>query len=268
MCSEARAPTSQRGTTAGSLGKASPAPLIRSASSQSPAISLHASQSPAISLRSPAATLCLYAMLSAQAIDRRRDLDHAVSATGKLEAGAAAIASSSRLPCTVVEIDYELDTCTLEFESQGVKRVQSFTSIGSKPGGARLHRVIPTLQPGPRRKRGDEKAEKARPQVEELFKTEGATSPSMRDQVRATLLWPCNLMPTACNPTRKGDPATSCLQPATPLTQVRRRVGGGLYQTAQALVIYSKRAALFSLYCVRYPQNKISFSLFQKLAPW
>jgi len=49
---------------------------------------------------------------------------------------------------------------------------------------------------------------------------------------------------------------------------VRRRVGGGLYQTAQALVIYSKRAALFSLYCVRYPQNKISFSLFKKLAPW
>ena len=181
--------------------------MIRFASSQSPAISLHASQSPAISLRSPAATLCLYAMLSAQAIDRRRDLDHAVSATGKLEAGAAAIASSSRLPCTVVEIDYELDTCTLEFESQGVKRVQLFTSIGSKPGGARLHRVIPTLQPGPRRKRGDEKAEKARPKVEELFKTEGATSPSMRDQVRATLLWPCNLMPPACNPTHPGAPA-------------------------------------------------------------
>jgi hypothetical protein len=160
---------------------------------------------------SPAATLCLNAMLSAQAIDRRRDLDQAVSATGKLVAGASAIASSSRLPCTVVEIDYELDTCMLEFESQGVKRVQSFTSIGAKPGGARLHRVIPTLQPGPRRKRGDEKADKARSKVEELFKTEGATSPSMRDQVRAALLWPCasslRANPTAVNRVAAANPA-------------------------------------------------------------
>ena len=149
-----------------------------------------------------------------------------------LQVGDAAIATSSCAPCTVVAIDYENKTCTLEFTSEGdVKRVQSFTSLDAKPGGARLHRPAPSLRPGPRAQRGDEKAEKARPKVEELFNAEGATSPSMRDQVR-------------------------------------RRVGLGLYETAQALVIYSKRSALFALYLARYPFHKISFSMFQKLAPW
>ena len=131
----------------------------------------------------------------------------------------------------MIEIDHESDTCTLEFEGGGVKRVQKFDSLGDKPGGARLHRPAPSLSPGPRKQRGDEKAEKARPKVEELFNAEGATSPSMRDQVR-------------------------------------RRVGLGLYETAQALVIYAKRSALYALYLARYPAHKISFSTFKKLAPW
>ena len=149
----------------------------------------------------------------------------------QLEVGATAIATSSCSPCSVVEINYETETCTLEFESEGVKLVQQFSSLGSKPGGARLHRAVPNLRPGPRMQRGDVKAEKARPKVEELFNAEGATSPSMCDQVR-------------------------------------RRVGVGLYQTAQALVIYAKRSALYALYVARYPAHKISFSLFKKLAPW
>ena len=52
------------------------------------------------------------------------------------------------------------------------------------------------------------------------------------------------------------------------LLQVRRRVGRGLYQTAQALIVYAKYAALYSLYLVRYPADHISFSLFKKLRPW
>ena len=50
--------------------------------------------------------------------------------------------------------------------------------------------------------------------------------------------------------------------------QVRRRVGLGLCETAQALVIYVKRSALYALYVARYPTHKISFALFKKLAPW
>ena len=136
-----------------------------------------------------------------QGITRRAAFDESAARSGKLEVGDAAIATSSCAPCTVVMIDHENETCTVEFASMGgVKRVQTFDSLGAKPGGARLHRPAPSLQPGPRVQRGDEKAEKARPKVEELFSAEGATSPSMRDQVR-------------------------------------RRVGLGLYETAQALVI-------------------------------
>ena len=167
-----------------------------------------------------------------QGITRRAAFDEAADRSGKLQVGDAAIATSSCAACTVVTIDYDKETCTLEFESEGgVKRVQTFDSLGNKPGGARLHHPIPSLRPPPRAQRGDEKAEKARPKVEELFNAEGATSPSMRDQVR-------------------------------------RRVGLGLYETAQALVIYAKRSALYALYLARYPVHKISFSLFQKLTPW
>ena len=166
-----------------------------------------------------------------QGITRRAAFDEEAARSGKLAVGAAAIATSSCAPCTVIEIDHESETCTLEFEGGGVKRIQKFDSLGDKPGGARLHRPTPSLRPPPRVQRGDEKAEKARPKVEELFNAEGATSPSMRDQVR-------------------------------------RRVGLGLYETAQALVIYSKRSALYALYCARYPLHKISFSMFKKLAPW
>ena len=166
-----------------------------------------------------------------QGITRRAAFDEAAARSGKLEVGDAAIATSSCAPCTVIEIDHESETCMLEFKGGGVKRVQKFDSLGDKPGGARLHRPAPSLRPPSRAQRGDEKAEKARPKVKELFNAEGATSPSMRDQVR-------------------------------------RRVGLGLYETAQALVIYSKRSALYALYCARYPLHKISFSTFKKLAPW
>ena len=166
-----------------------------------------------------------------QGITRRAAFDEEAARTGRLAVGDAAIATSSCAPCTLVAIDYEKETCTLEFECGGVKRVQSFDSLRDKPGGARLHRPAPSLRPSPRAQRGDEKAEKARPKVEELFNTEGATSPSMRDQVR-------------------------------------RRVGLGLYETAQALVIYAKRSALYALYLARYPAQMISVSTFKKLAPW
>lgn len=166
------------------------------------------------------------------AISRRDEFDKLAQRTGLLGVGEAAVATSSCVPCTVVEIDHENKTCLLEFEAEGgVKRMQAFSSLDSGPGGARLHRAAPSLRPGPRSQRGDEKAEKARPKVEELFNAEGATSPSMRDQVR-------------------------------------RRVGLGLFETAQALVVYAKRSALYALYLARYPAHKISFSLFKKLAPW
>ena len=167
-----------------------------------------------------------------QGITRRAGFDEEAWRSGKLKVGDAAIATSSCAPCTVVAIDHENETCTLEFACEGgVKRVQAFDSLGDKPGGARLHRPAPSLRPNPRTQRGDEKAEKARPKVEELFNVEGATSPSMRDQVR-------------------------------------RRVGLGLYETAQALVIYAKQSALYALYLARYPAHKISFSTFKKLTPW
>ena len=114
-----------------------------------------------------------------QSITRRAAFDEVASRSGLLEVGAAAIpfiATSSCAPCTVVAIDHENETCTLEFACEGgVKRVQAFDSLGFKPGGARLHRPAPSLRPGARAQRGDEGAEKARPKVEELFNAEGAT---------------------------------------------------------------------------------------------
>ena len=50
--------------------------------------------------------------------------------------------------------------------------------------------------------------------------------------------------------------------------QVRRRVGPGLYQTAQALFIYSTYATLYALFLVNYPALTISFGLFKALRPW
>ena len=78
--------------------------------------------------------------------------------------------------------------------------------FGKEPfpaGSARLRRVPPSLRPTPREVRKDEKAEAARPKVEELFNAEGARSPSQRDRVR-------------------------------------RRVGAWLYQTEQRLYMYAK----------------------------
>ena len=98
-------------------------------------------------------------------------------------------------------------------------------------GSARLRHAPPSLEPKGRETRRDEKAEAARPKVEELFNTEGARSPSMRDQVR-------------------------------------RRLGVGLYETAQALFVYSKMSALYSLFKTRFSHITISFALFKKLRPW
>ena len=49
---------------------------------------------------------------------------------------------------------------------------------------------------------------------------------------------------------------------------MRRRVGPGLYQTAQALLVYSTYAALYALFVTQYPAITISFSLFKALRPW
>ena len=98
-------------------------------------------------------------------------------------------------------------------------------------GSARLRPAPPSLRPAPRETRKDEKAEAARPKVVELYDTEGARSPSQRDRVR-------------------------------------RRIGVGLFETAQALYIYSTTATLYAKYLLLYPANKISFSLFKSLRPW
>jgi len=137
----------------------------------------------------------------------------------------------------------------LEFNVSGVKLTRSYTCIYKARGewqvapglqrtstafpkdSARLERAPASLRPAARETRKDEKAEKARPMVEELFNAEGARSPSQRDRVR-------------------------------------RRVGIGMYECAQALYIYSKYAALYSLYLLRYSSHRISFSLFKRLRPW
>ena len=98
-------------------------------------------------------------------------------------------------------------------------------------GSARLLRAPPSLRPQGREIRKDEKAEKARAKVDDLFDTEGARSPAMCDQVR-------------------------------------RRVGPGLYQKAQALFIYSTYASLYTLFLAKYPAVNIGFSLFKSLRPW
>jgi hypothetical protein len=92
-----------------------------------------------------------------QGITRRAAFDEMAARSGPLQVGDAAIATSSCAACTVVDIDYEKETCTLEFASEGgVKRMQSFGSLGAEPGGARLHRPTLSLRPGPRTQRGDE----------------------------------------------------------------------------------------------------------------
>lgn len=136
---------------------------------------------------------------------------------------------------------YEADTCTLAFEIAGIKLTREYKHIykgkdtrGKAPfpmRSARLRHSPPSLEPKGRETRRDEKAEAARPKVEELFNSEGARSPSMRDQVR-------------------------------------RRLGVGLYETAQALYVYSKMSALYSLFKTRFPHITISFTLFKDLRPW
>ena len=173
------------------------------------------------------------------AITRRTQYDEAAAQSGPLQPGQAAISRGQA--CTVLEIDYEADTCKLGFSTGGVEIERDYTCIykgkdaaGKGPfpkGSARLRRAPPSVRPKPREERRDAKAEAARPHVEKLFDDEGARSPAQRDQVR-------------------------------------RRVGRGLYQTAQALIVYAKYAALYSLYLTRYTANHISFSLFKKLRPW
>ena len=140
-------------------------------------------------------------------------------------------ASSRGQPCTVVEIDHDADTCKLSFSSNGVEAVRSYTCIykgkdarGKAPfpkGSARLRRMPPSLRPMPPAIRKDAKAETARSKVEELFDQEAARSPSQRDSVR-------------------------------------RRLGVGLYETVQALVVYATNAALYIQCSVHAIQCTIS----------
>jgi hypothetical protein len=174
------------------------------------------------------------------AIKRRGAFDEAVDlGKGDLKVGDAA--TSRGRPCMIVEIDYEADTCKLAFEIGVLKLTRTYTCIykgkdvrGKAPfpkGSARLRGLVPSLAPEPRATRLDEKAEAARPKVKELFDAEGARSPSQRDQVR-------------------------------------RRLGVGIYEKAQALFIYTKFATLYKLFCEHCPEIKISFALFKKLRPW
>lgn len=152
-----------------------------------------------------------------RAISVRAAFDEAITlGHGPLKPGSAA--TSHGQPCTVVDIDYDADTCTLAFSAGGVEQIRSFSIIykgkdaaGKLPfpkGSARLRNLPPSLRPQLRETRRDEKAEAARPKVEELFNAEGARSPSQRDRLR-------------------------------------RRVGVRLYETAQALIVYAKMSALY-----------------------
>lgn len=176
-----------------------------------------------------------------KAITCREAFDEAVQmGSGKFKVGDKA--TSRGCDCTIVEIDEDADTCKLSFSAEGVERECSFSCIykpkgapGKAPfpiGSARLRRAPPSLRPGSRTVRSDEKAEKARAKVHELFNAEGAHSPSQRDQVR-------------------------------------RRVGPGLYEKAQALMVYSTYKALYAIYkCTYYASYPISFATFKRLRPW
>jgi len=155
-----------------------------------------------------------------QAVARRAVFDEAVfKCSDALKPGDEGI-SHGQL-CTVVEIDHKEDTCALRFSQGGVEAVREYTCIyrGSNPrkqapfpqGSARLRRAPPSLRVQVRERRCDEKMEAARAKVEELFDAEGARSPSQRDSVR-------------------------------------RRVGVGLYENTQALIVFAKYSALYTLY--------------------
>jgi hypothetical protein len=150
-----------------------------------------------------------------QTIVQRDAFDKAVDlGRGPLKPGDAATSRSR--PCTVVEIDYEADTCKLAFEVAGIKTTRDYHCIykgrsewqvapglisSSKAwpkGSARLQRAQPTLRPPARTIRTDEKAEQARAKVEELFDAEGARSPAMVDQVEHSVYW------ISCLPNRAG----------------------------------------------------------------
>lgn len=133
--------------------------------------------------------------------------------------------------CTVVQIDSREGTCILAFEAGGVKSVRSYPSLGCGKSGARLARPPLSLRPKPRETRRDEKVERAREKVKEFFDAQGATSPGVRDQVQ-------------------------------------RRLSVGLYETAQALILYSTYAALYAMFLMHHPLIKISFSVFKALRPW
>ena len=173
------------------------------------------------------------------AITDRAAFDDAVlMQSGELKVGDRA--TSHGRECTVIEIDREADMCTLSFSSNGVEVTETFSCIykgkdapGKAPfpkGSARLTRAPPSLRPT-HELRKDQKAEEARPKVEALFDAEGARSPAQRDRVR-------------------------------------RRLGVGLYEHAQALIVYARYAALYKLFCIRHPDIDISFSTFKKLRPW
>lgn len=176
-----------------------------------------------------------------QAISVRAAFDEASKVVGDGRLKPGDVASSCGRKCTIIEIDYAADTCKLAFEVAGIKLTRSYSCIYKgkdaqfrarfPKGSARLRHVAPSLRHAPRETRKDEKAEAAQPKIEELFNAEGARSPSQRDHVR-------------------------------------RRVGAGLYEVAQALFIYTTSAALYAKYLALYPANKISFSLFKRLRPW
>ena len=89
-----------------------------------------------------------------QAIEQRASFDVA-RLHGNLSPGDAATSRGQQ--CTIVEIDWEKDTCTLAFESGGIEVTRSYNciykgkdAIGSEKfpkGSARLRGVAPSLRP-------------------------------------------------------------------------------------------------------------------------
>lgn len=94
-----------------------------------------------------------------------------------LAAGDAAL--SHGRDCTIVDIDHEDTTCTLDSSAGGVSGSRSFTALGKEKGGARLSRPVITFRPATaaRKTRCDAKGEQACADVKALLDAEGARSP-------------------------------------------------------------------------------------------
>jgi hypothetical protein len=123
--------------------------------------------------------------------------------------------------CTIIDIDHEKKTCTIDCTAGGISGSRTVTALEASGQSA-------CVQQPPC----------ARPDA------------TLRVRRRVQMLRLC-LMQRA----------------RAAHQEVRRRHGVGLYEKAQALIVYSTYAALYALFIVQYPARKISFSIFKALRP-